>query len=404
MSDRVPVATEAEEGFVSALLTAPDRICPLLAGAPLPPQAWMIEDCRWVVEAAMRRWREREPVDPILIGSDLRGRVSPLRMMQLATLASVPSAAGDYLELVREAHNRRQVIDACQKAQSVATLATSSEALAVLSAVAASINRPDIEKVSTLRELLKNAITELENGERPKMIKTGWQCLDEISPVQAGDVVVIAAPAKGGKSTLALSYASNVAREGGNVLILSLEMTAGLVTTKLMSRQATVPLARLLHKDLQEEDIGKVGRAVHSMAGWKVEIRDDVQTLDQVVGAARLAHAKAPLTMLVVDYLQLVQGPQVKGSTREQEVAQISRTLRLLSLELGCVVVALSQLNEEGRLRESRAIGQDATAIWKVVDSDDDGHKTIQVVQRNGESPASCQLRFRGYISSFSEN
>jgi replicative DNA helicase len=138
--DRAPVAVEAEEGFVSAMLADPQSVCPLLAGQPLPPEAWMSDDCRSIVTAAMRRWREREPVDAILIGADLRGKVEPVRMMQIATLIAAPAAAGHYLDLLTEAWHRRQVIAACLKAQRVATEATSSEALAVLSAVGASIN------------------------------------------------------------------------------------------------------------------------------------------------------------------------------------------------------------------------------------------------------------------------
>lgn len=401
--DRAPVAVEAEEGFVSAMLADPQSVCPILAGQPIPPEAWMLDDCRSIVTAAMRRWREREPVDAILIGADLRGKVEPVRMMQLATLVAAPSAAGHYLELLTEAWHRRQVISACLTAQRVATEATSSEALAVLSAVGASINGANTQKVSALRDILRETIAELSNGNPPTMIRTTWNCLDSISPVQAGDVVAIAAPPKGGKSTLALSYAAEVAAAGGNILILSLEMSSNLIGTKLLSRQSQVPLARFLARDFSESDTHRIGQAVKAMSKWEVEVRDDVRTLDQVVGAARLAHARKPLTMLVVDYIQLVQGPRDKNSTREQEVAAISRTLRLLAMETGAVVIAICQLNKEGGIRESQALAQDATAIWKVTASEEDGCKTVTVTQRNGESPAACELRFRGYISSFSD-
>lgn len=401
--DRAPVAVEAEEGFVSAMLANPETVCPILAGAPIPPEAWIMDDCREIVTAAMRRWREREPIDAIILGQDVKARVSTSRMMQLATLIAAPSAAGHYLEILTEAWHRRQIISACLKAQRVATEATSSDALAVLSAVAGSINGAETKRVSTLRDLLESTIKELSDGKPATMIRTGWRKLDEISPVQAGDVVVVAAPPKGGKSTLALSYAAQVAKAGGKVLVLSLEMSSSLVSIKLLSRQSEVPLAKFLHRDFSDHDHNRMGYAIREMRKWNVEIRDDVRTLDQVVGAARLAHAKGALTMLVVDYIQLVQGPRDKQSTREQEVAAISRTLRLLAMETGAVIVALSQLNKEGGLRESQAVAQDATAIWKVTQSEEDGCKTVTVTQRNGESPASCDLRFKGHISSFDE-
>lgn len=402
--DRAPVAVEAEEGFVSAMLADPQSVCPILAGQPLPPEAWVSDDCRNIVTVAMRRWRERDPVDAILIGSELRAKLEPHRLMQIATLVAAPSAAGHYLELLTEAWHRRQVISACLRAQRVATDSTSSEALAVLSSVVGSINGANTQRVSALRDILRETIAELSNGQPPTMVKTGLQKLDSISPVQAGDLIVIAAPPKGGKSTLALNYASAVAASGGNVLVLSLEMASGLVGTKLLSSRSQVPLAKFMARDFTDADTRRIGSAVKSMSEWNVEVRDDVRTLDQVVGAARLAHARKPLAMLVVDYIQLVQGPRDRNSTREQEVSAISRTLRLLAMETGAVVVALSQLNKEGGMRESQAVAQDATAIWKVTNSDDDGHKTVTVTQRNGESGVSCDLRFRGYISSFGDD
>jgi replicative DNA helicase len=142
--------------------------------------------------------------------------------------------------------------------------------------------------------------------------------------------------------------------------------------------------------------------AIMKMSKWDLEIRDDCHTLGSIVASARMSHARKPITLMVVDYLQLVRGDRNNGDSREREVAEVSRTLRLLALELNCVVVALSQLNDDGRLRESRAIGQDATAVWAVSDSSNEGHKSIQIpAQRNAESNVGCELEFRGEYASF---
>jgi replicative DNA helicase len=159
-------------------------------------------------------------------------------------------------------------------------------------------------------------------------------------------------------------------------------------------------------RKFNEGDARKLHEATVAMSRWNLEVRDDVYSIDQIAASARMSHARKPLTMLVVDYLQLVRGPKIgRGDSREREVAEVSRTLRLLSLELGCVVVALSQLNDDGRLRESRAIGQDATAVWSVQPSESgDEYKNVQIpAQRNAESGVGCDLLFEGKFASFSE-
>ena len=234
---------------------------------------------------------------------------------------------------------------------------------------------------------------------------TTWKSLDRISPVRMGDYVVIAAPAKGGKSTLALSYVAEACKQGYSVLIASLEMPQGDVVEKLLAREARVTLGSLYSRVFSDSDNRKIFEGAKRMAVWNLEIRDDLYSIDQIAAAARMSHARKSLSILVVDYIQLVRGPKnLGGSSREREVAEVSRTLRLLSLELGCVVIGLSQLNDDGRLRESRAIGQDATAVWAVMDSEEAGCKQVQIpAQRNAESGVSCDLLFEGQYSSFSE-
>jgi replicative DNA helicase len=176
------------------------------------------------------------------------------------------------------------------------------------------------------------------------------------------------------------------------------------VSEKLLARTSNVNLGRMFHRNFRDSDVASIKTAVETMSKWQLEIRDDCHDLGQILTAARLAHARKPLKMLVVDYLQLVKGSRNNGDSREREVAEVSRQLRLLGLDLGCVVVALSQLNDDGRLRESRAIGQDATAVWAVRESQEEGCRDIYIpAQRNGESGVACELVFRGEYSSFNE-
>lgn len=401
----VPTCNEAEDALVSSLLADPDKVAPILIGSNIERDSFMQPDVAAVVAVALDRWRQRKPVDPILIGAELKGVIEPHRMMYLITCCAVASAAEHYLEAVSDASLRRKLISGCTEAALLASEESKEVSISHITNLIQSITRPSSNRSSSIRELLKSTITSFSEDNNSRQIKTGWASLDSISPVRLGDYVVIAAQAKGGKSTLALSYAGQVCNAGGNVLICSLEMPQSDVVEKMLARQAKIKLGTIYSRTFSDGDLFRMHEAQVSMSQWNLDIRDDVYSIDQIAAAARMSHARKPLTMLVVDYLQLVRGPKLsKGDSREREVAEVSRTLRLLSLELGCVVVALSQLNDDGRLRESRAIGQDATAVWAVQESEEEGCKNIHIpAQRNAESDVLCTLQFDGNWASFSQ-
>jgi len=402
----VPTCPDAEDALASCLLAVPDKVAPLLIGHHVERDTFIQVDTGAVVAVALDRWRQRKPVDPILIGGELKGVVDPHRMMQIVTCAAVPSAAEHYLGEVVDTSARRKLIRGCHEAARIASEDGKEVALTHIGELVQQVSRPTVSRPASIRELLKTTLGSFMEERENRDVKTGWACLDRISPVRMGDYVVIAAQAKGGKSTLAISYAAEVCKAKGSVLICSLEMPQGDVAEKMLSRESRVSLATMYTRKFNEGDARKLHEATVAMSRWNLEVRDDMYSIDQIAAAARMSHARKPLTMLVVDYLQLVRGPKIgRGDNREREVAEVSRTLRLLSLELGCVVVALSQLNDDGRLRESRAIGQDATAVWSVQPSESgDEYKNIQIpAQRNAESGVGCDLLFEGRFASFSE-
>ena len=149
------------------------------------------------------------------------------------------------------------------------------------------------------------------------------------------------------------------------------------------------------------------------MSKWHATIRDDVTTIADILAVSRAEKAVNPaLSAIFVDYLQLVRGERRKTDNRETEVAGISRSLRLLGMELNVPVFALSQTNKEGDTRESKAIEMDATAIWRIeripapkARHDDpetyvDNLRAFVIpIQRNGESGVFFRTSFLGSIA-----
>lgn len=189
------------------------------------------------------------------------------------------------------------------------------------------------------------------------------------------------------------------------ILIVSLEMTAGQIVDRLVAKIGNVPLRALAEGVRLEAHIQGVHRAFNALQKAHLVIRDDLHEIHQIVACARaMAKGQHGLAVLLVDYIQLVRCDVGKDSSREREVAEVSRALRLLGLELGCLVIGITQLNEQGKARESRAIQQDATSILAIKIDEEDGSeiRTIGIpFQRNGPCGVQTTLRFSGKTASF---
>lgn len=189
------------------------------------------------------------------------------------------------------------------------------------------------------------------------------------------------------------------------ILIVSLEMPASQIIDRLVACIGQVPLRALAEGVKIERDMAGVQKALTKLHSSKLVIRDDLHDIASIIATAR-SMAKSPdgLGVLFVDYIQLIRCDLGKDSTREREVAEVSRALRLIGLELGCLVISITQLNEQGKARESRAIQQDATVILAIKHDDEEGSEIRKILipyQRNGPCGVQTTLRFSGRTASF---
>lgn len=190
------------------------------------------------------------------------------------------------------------------------------------------------------------------------------------------------------------------------ILIVSLEMPASQIIDRLVAKLGNVPLRSLSEGVKTEAEMRGVQKALTKLSQSKLVVRDDLYDISSICATARaMAKSQTGLSLLFVDYLQLVRCDLGRNSTREQEVAEVSRTLRLLSLELNCLVLSITQLNEQGKSRESRSIQQDATAIITIKmeeGKENSENRTIVIpYQRNGPCGVHTTLRFNGRTASF---
>lgn len=232
---------------------------------------------------------------------------------------------------------------------------------------------------ATLRENLK----ELEDTSRKvgeiAGLSTGYPKLDAILlGMQPGQLIVLAARPAMGKTSLALNVAvSSCLQSGLPVAIFSLEMLATELSMRILTGRAKVDSKRVRTKNFLDTDLRSLARATQELSALPILINDSGNTtILDIQSQCRKIKADQGLGLIVIDYLQLM-GSASKTVQREQQIAEISRGLKTMAKELGCPVVALSQLNRgvESRpdkrpntadLRESGAIEQDADIVMFV--------------------------------------
>jgi replicative DNA helicase len=253
-------------------------------------------------------------------------------------------------------------------------------------------------------------------------LQMGFEDFDRLTGgLSGGDLVIVAARPSMGKTALALNMARNCAVDGGGcAAVFSLEMTALQLTLRLLAADAEVDLQKIRDGFLGDRDWRKLTRAASVLQEAPIFIDDGgVVTATDVSAKARRLHRERPLSVIVVDYIQLMQ-TRVRGDRREQEIAETTRALKLLAKDLNVPVIALSQLNRGPELRpnkrpvladlrESGAIEQDADLVLfiyreEVYDRDtlDHGIAELHIAkQRNGPT-GMIKLQFEAQYTRFS--
>jgi len=246
-------------------------------------------------------------------------------------------------------------------------------------------------------------------------ISSGFKHFDEMTNgFHASDLVILAARPAMGKTAFVLNMALTAAiEEKKSVMIFSLEMSNSQLLQRFLSAKGKVPLGRLKNGFLQDDDWVKLGHASSKLSESDIQIADMPNiTVLEIRAMARRAKAAGKLDMIIIDYLQLIKGRDKNGESRQQEISDISRALKIIARELNVPVIALSQLSRgpEQRpdkrpmlsdLRDSGAIEQDADMVvflyrddYYNEESEDKGLAEVIIgKQRNGPT-GTVKLRF----------
>lgn len=189
------------------------------------------------------------------------------------------------------------------------------------------------------------AVVDATEGEAEVMVPTGLHELDEHigGGLGAGWLTVIMAPPKQGKTALAVNtIAAHTLQRGGRVALVSLEMPKSQVIQRLLARESGVPVRAMNARDLTPYQRSALATAADTVARWDLEVLTDTSSLQAIAAKLGALHREKPLTLAVVDYLQLVSAGQ---KDRREDIETITRGLKLLAMDLGVPLLLLSQPN-----------------------------------------------------------
>jgi replicative DNA helicase len=343
-----------------------------------------------IYDAMMRLYEKHKPVDLLTLTEELKKKNDietiggSAYLTELTNYVPTAAHAEAYAELVAQKAIRRRLIKASSEIselgfdEETSTEELLQQAEQQLFAVSDQSLKQDLVSIESI---LTDSFDRMEELHRNKGalrgVRTGYRDLDNMTAgLQRSDLIILAARPAMGKTTLVTNLAYNVATIAKQpVLFFSLEMSKEQLVDRMLADASGVDAWNIRTGNLSDDDFSKLSDAMGEMAEAPIFIDDTpgVSVLEMRTKARRAAHEQ-PLGLIIIDYLQLMQGSGRDNGNRVQEVSEISRGLKLLARELNVPVIALSQLSRtvETRspqipqlsdLRESGSIEQDADIV-----------------------------------------
>lgn len=383
-----PQDVTAEKSLLGAIMIS-DGILPEILML-LKPDDFYDERHRIIYSAMSNLYDDHKPVDLLTLTSELKATKQLKNigggkyLTELSNFTPAASHAKAYAEIIKKTSTRRKLIKAgteiANKAyeDDVETSELIGAAEKELFDVSGNIVKSDY---TPLEDLLADAFERIEELQKNKGalrgLKTGFRDLDnKTAGLQKGDLVIIGARPAMGKTTFAQNIAYNIASiNKKGVLFFSMEMGANEIVDRMLSDVSGVNNWNMRTGNISQEEFNRIGDAMGDLDGLPLYIDDtSSMTIVELRNKARRAMHDHDIGVVIIDYLQLIQGSDRYKGNRVQEVTEISRGLKILARELNIPVVALAQLSRQvtGRddprpvlsdIRESGSIEQDADLV-----------------------------------------
>ncbi|MEI6040081.1 MAG: replicative DNA helicase [Candidatus Berkelbacteria bacterium] len=390
-----PQNVEAEQSVLGAILIDKDAM--LKIGDLIKPDDFYRDDHTTIYRCILKLYEKRKPIDVVTLTDELEKEKNLKNIggaTYLSTLVNGVSTSANivtHAQIVTQKATLRRLISA---ASSIAELGfdENSELESILDRAETalfSVSQKYVKQYFTpIRDILADSFDRIDKLHKEKGVlrgvPSGFKDLDNImAGFQNSDLIILAARPSIGKSSLALNFVDHVACEAKiPAAVFSLEMSKEQVIDRLLCLRGTVDSWKLRTGNLEDEDFGRLNYAMGALSEAPIYI-DDTPMINvmEIRTKCRRLQSEHGLGLVVIDYMQLIQGGSKSSDSRVQEVSEISRGLKGLARELNIPVIALSQLSRSvehrpdkrpmlSDLRESGSIEQDADVVMFIYRDD----------------------------------
>lgn len=428
-----PHDIEAEQAVLGSMLTDKDAVIEALE--VLKKEDFYREDNKTIYEAIYNLYNRAEPIDIITVKDELvtMGKFETVGGLEyLAVLPDkVPlvSNADRYVKIVEEKSILRNLIKASNDIVSLG-YAETEEVDDIIDLAEKRIfeitQKKNTKGYTPIKDILVESFAELERLYNQKTpitgVPTGFADLDyKTAGLHNSDLVLVAARPAMGKSAFVLNIATNAALKANvPVLIFNLEMSKEQLVNRMLCSEAMVDSNKIRTGKIEEDDWVKLATALGPLSEAPIYIDDTPGiSIMEIRAKCRKLKLEKNIGLVIIDYLQLVQASNKRNASREQEISEISRSLKILAKELDVPVIALSQLSRAAEqrqdhrpmlsdLRESGAIEQDADIVMFLYRDDyynENSEKKniaeVTLAKHRGGSTGTVELLWLGNYTKF---
>lgn len=390
MSRELPHSTEAEQAILGGMMVYPN-VSSIVFDQGLEATDFYTDIHQRIFSAMMDIINAGKPVDVMTLVARLQD-TNQLNLVggadyiiKLSDTAISATNSMHYIEMIKSRAHLRRLIETAQMIEEEG-YDTSNSLDDIMDKAERDILNVTRDRKATdfksSRKVISDVMQELiklrSSENHVTGIKTGYTDLDRLTNgFQRGDLIILAARPAMGKTAFALNIALNASfYNPGAIAIFSLEMPAEQLMKRILSAKSSVESGKLRSGNIIDEEFNKLNEAANELMASKLFIDDSSNIkVGEIFSKCRKLKSEHGLDLIVIDYLQLISGSgKGNGDNRQQEISEISRSLKQLAREMECPVIALSQLSRSvetrpdkhpmlSDLRESGAIEQDADIV-----------------------------------------
>ena len=384
---KIPYSIEAEEALLGSIFIKPDAISEIIE--VITPADFYKNNYRIIFEEMLKAYNIGKIIDTLLIVEALK-KSEKLEeiggediIYDLVDVVSTAANAVNYAYVIKEKSIQRQLIETGERITRMAyrgydevdTMLDKAESM--IFKIAEAKQKKDVVSLNELAGMKISSLDEMSKYKGGiRGISSGFSKYDELtSGFHGSDLIILAARPAMGKTAFALNLALNVAKAGKHVLVYSLEMGNEQLFDRLLSIESKIKLSAIKDGTLKGSDYTDLGNGMGRLAELPLYISDSSSVnILEIKAVARRLKAEGKLDFMMIDYLQLINPTSGSKKSREQEISEISRSLKIIAKELNIPIVTLSQLSRSveqrtdkrpilSDLRESGAIEQDADMV-----------------------------------------